>query len=396
MGWKPACFEHFKRKKETRLKLLFWISVAAILYAYIGYPVAVWAMARLFARTVSKAPITPKVSVVVACHNEAPVIEARIENLLRSDYPPELLEIIIVSDGSTDETENLARRFASDRVQVIACPERRGKPAALNLGVAQSSGEIIVFADARQRFETDAVKNLASNFNDREVGVVSGELVLTADSSVGEGVGLYWKYEKWIRKNESLSGSVIGATGAIYSIRRKLWKPLPNETLLDDVYTPMQIAIKGWRVVFEERARAFDQANSSAGREFRRKARTLTGNYQLCQLMPRVLLPTSRLLFQFHSHKLMRLAAPIFFVLLFVSNLLIASRAAGVAEAIFYQSSLAVQLAFYATIPLSRWFAKRNRRVRLLNAAYVFSVMNAAAIVGLFYFLRGKRNVWVK
>lgn len=378
------------------MKLFFWISVAAILYAYIGYPLAVWAMARLFTRRVSKAAITPKVTVVVACHNEASLIEARIENLLQSDYPPERLEIIIVSDGSTDETEKLARRFTSERVSIIACPERRGKPSALNLGVARAAGEIIVFADARQRFEADAIKNLTSNFNDREVGAVSGELVLESDSSVGEGVGLYWKYEKWIRKNESLSGSVVGATGAIYAIRRELWKPLPAETILDDVYTPMQIALGGWRVVFEERARAIDQANSSAGREFRRKARTLTGNYQLCQLMPCLLLPTSRLLFQFYSHKLMRLAAPIFFVILFVSNLVIASRVAGVAEAIFYQSSLAVQLAFYASIPLSRWLAKRNRRVRLLNAAYVFSVMNAAALVGLFYFLRGKRNVWVK
>ncbi len=378
------------------MKLLFWISVAAILYAYIGYPLAVWAMARLFARRISKAAITPKVTVVVACHNEASLIEARIENLLQSDYPPELLEIIVVSDGSTDETEKLARRFTSERVSVIACPERQGKPSALNLGVARAAGEIIVFADARQRFEADAIKNLASNFNDREVGAVSGELVLESDSSVGESMGLYWKYEKWIRKNESLSGSVVGATGAIYAIRRELWKPLPAETILDDVYTPMQIALGGWRVVFEERARAIDQANSSAGREFRRKARTLTGNYQLCQLMPRLLLPTSRLLFQFYSHKLMRLAAPIFFVILFISNLVIASRVAGVAEAIFYQSSLAVQLAFYASIPLSRWLAKRNRRVRLLNAAYVFSVMNAAALVGLFYFLRGKRNVWVK
>ncbi|MEW6212760.1 MAG: glycosyltransferase family 2 protein [Acidobacteriota bacterium] len=378
------------------MKLLFWISVAVILYAYIGYPLAVWIMARLFASRVSKASITPRVSVVVACHNEALRIQSRIENLLQSDYPADRMEIIIVSDGSTDETEKLARRFESETLRVFASDERRGKPSALNLGVAQAQGEIIVFADARQRFEADAIKHLASNFNDPSVGVVSGELIIEADSSIGEGVGLYWKYEKWIRKNESLSGSVVGATGAIYAIRRNLWKPLPAETLLDDVYTPMQIALSGWRVVFDERARAIDQASSSAGREFRRKARTLTGNYQLCQLMPRLLLPTSRLLFQFYSHKLMRLAAPIFFVTLFMSNLLIAGRTESIAEAIFYQSSLALQIFFYASLPLSRWLAKRNHRVRLLNAAYMFSVMNAAAIVGLFYFLRSKRNVWVK
>jgi hypothetical protein len=224
---------------------------------------------------------------------------------------------------------------------------------------------------------------------------VTGELALESDSSVGESVGLYWKYEKWIRRNESLCGSVVGATGAIYAVRRALYKPLPQQTILDDVYTPMQIALGGSRVVMEERAIAHDRATRSAGREFARKVRTLTGNYQLCQLMPRLLLPTNRLLFQFHSHKLTRLAAPLFFVILLASSLAMTMQAGGL-EGLFYQSALAAQTMFYLSIPLSGALLGRARGARLLKAAYVFSVMNAAAIVGFFYFLRGKRDVWVK
>jgi poly-beta-1,6-N-acetyl-D-glucosamine synthase len=378
-------------------KTLFWISAAAILYTYIGYPFVVWMVARLRNRKISKVATTPRVTVVVACHNEAQNIEARLNNLLASDYPAHLLKIVVVSDGSRDETVRLARRGQTDRLRVIAHPHHVGKAAALSLAVNHAEGEIIVFADARQRFETDAIRELVASFSDPRVGAVSGELMLDDGSSgVSEGVGLYWKYEKFIRKSESLAGSVIGATGAIYAIRRELWEPLPPGTILDDVYTPMRIALCGHRVVFEERALAHDRPAESARREFARKVRTLAGNYQLCQLMPRLLAPTNWLLFQFFSHKLMRLAAPIMFLLMFGASATLAVRQASVSEAIFYQTALAMQIVFYASVPVSMYLMKRNRKVRLLNVAYVFSVMNAAALVGLFYFLLGKRNLWVR
>jgi hypothetical protein len=181
---------------------------------------------------------------------------------------------------------------------------------------------------------------------------------------------------------------VVGAAGAIYAIRRRLWQPVPEGTILDDVYTPMRIALGGHRIVFEEAARARDIWTGTAAREFSRKVRTLTGNYQLCQLMPRLLLPTYGLFLQFFSHKLMRLAAPFFLMLLLVTNLIIGG------EQILYLLCLAAQAAFYAGVITGGILAKRNRKVRLLNVAYIFSVMNAAALVGLFYFIRGKRDVW--
>jgi biofilm PGA synthesis N-glycosyltransferase PgaC len=378
-------------------KSLFWISTASIIYTYLGYPAAIWLLARLRSKSVLKSHAAPRVSVVVACHNEADNIEARINNLFECDYPPDRLEIILVSDGSTDLTADEARRHASDRVRVFAYDKRRGKAAALNVGVEAASGEVILFADARQRFEPGAIKELVANFADRRVGAVSGELLLDGPpgASVGEGVGLYWKYEKWIRKSESRFGSVIGATGAIYAIRRELWEPLPPMTILDDVYTPMRIALRGRRVVFEEKARAHDLTTDSAASEFSRKVRTLTGNYQLCQLMPRLLIPTSGLLFQFYSHKLMRLAAPVFLLMLLLTNaLLVGSQRGG--AGVFYEASFAAQLLFYASVLAGGYLLKRKRKVRLLNFAYVFSVMNAAALVGLVYFILGKRNVWVR
>ncbi len=371
-------------------RTLFWISAAAVFYTFIGYPVTVWLLARFIGRRVRKADLNAHVSVVIACHNEARTIEARIKNLIEADYPPNLLEIIIVSDGSTDQTAELARGLASPRVRVIAYPARRGKAAALNLGVENARGDVIIFGDARQTFEPDAIRKLVANFADERVGAVSGAYLLNkgANASVGESVGFYWKYEEWIRKNEGRLNSVIGAAGAIYAIRRRLWQPVPEGTILDDVYTPMRIALGGHRIVFEEAALARDIWTGTAAREFSRKVRTLTGNYQLCQLMPRLLLPTYGLFFQFFSHKLMRLAAPFFLMLLLVTNLIIGG------EQVFYSLCLAGQIAFYASVITGGILAKRNRKVRLLNVAYIFSVMNAAALVGLFYFIRGKRDVW--
>ncbi len=379
------------------IESLFWICVAAILYTYVWYPIAVWLLGRYRNIEIRKADVTPRVSVVIACHNEQSNIAARIKNLSDCDYPRNLVEIVIVSDGSTDRTAEIARGQASSRDRVLAYDEQKGKAIALNAGVGIATGEVIVFADARQSFEPGAIKELVANFADPRVGAVSGELLLDGggSSSVGEGVGLYWKYEKWIRKSESRAGSTIGATGAIYAIRRELWRPLPESTILDDVYTPMRIALGGRRVVFEEKARARDKAVESPGREFARKVRTLTGNYQLCQLMPRLLVPTSALVFQFYSHKLMRLAAPIFFLLLLAANVILAANPPG-SGGLVYQAALAAQSLFYGGVLAGACLLKRNRRVRLLNFAYVFSLMNAAALVGLFYFVVGKRNVWAR
>lgn len=380
------------------IKILFWFSLTAIFYTFAGYPLAIYLLARWRSRKVAKSAIRPSVSVVIACLNEEQTIAARIENLLESDYPEALLEIIVVSDGSTDDTVARVGDCGKEQVRAFHYREQKGKPTALNLGIENAAGEIVVFADARQSFEAGVIKELVANFADPQVGAVTGAYLMSDNqgSAVGEGVGLYWKYEELIRKSEARVGSVIGATGAIYAIRRALWQPLPPETILDDVYTPMRIALQGYRVVFEEKALAHDVMAKSASREFSRKVRTLMGNYQLCQLMPRLLLPISGLLLQFFSHKLMRLVAPIFMLLLLLTNVVLATRVELSGEAVFYQATLTGQLSFYVSVCMGWLLSKSNRKVRLFNVAYVFSVMNAAALVGLIYFLFSKRNVWVR
>jgi cellulose synthase/poly-beta-1,6-N-acetylglucosamine synthase-like glycosyltransferase len=373
----------------------FWICFVAILYTYLGYPLVIWLLGRVRNKEVQTEDVTPRVSVVIACHNEQNKIVQRIRNLTETHYPADLLEIIVVSDGSTDRTAELARGQSPECVRVIGYDRQKGKATALNVGVENATGEIIVFADARQSFNANAISALVSNFSDPKVGGVTGELLIDGGGTVGDGVGLYWKYEKWIRRNESLAGSVIGATGAIYAIRRGLWRPLAENTILDDVYTPMRIALSGSRIVFDGRARAVDRAAESKKREFARKVRTLTGNYQLCQLMPRLLIPNNLLLFQFYSHKLMRLVAPILLMVLMPVNVILAVDPPGGLDLV-YQTALATQSIFYGCVLAGALLPRFNRSARILNFAFVFSLMNAAALIGLIYFVSGKKNVWVR
>ena len=231
-------------------------------------------------------------------------------------------------------------------VRLIEVP-RGGKPLALNAGVAAARGDIVVFADARQRFARDAVRELVANFSDPQVGGATGELVLDSEhdataSSVGDGVGLYWRYEKWQRRNESQVRSTLGATGAVYALRRSLWQPLPAETLLDDVLAPMRAVLAGYRVVFDGRAIAYDRTADSAAVESRRKTRTLAGNYQILAQEPRLWLPVvNPVWFQYLSHKVGRLLVPWALIALALSSAALAGRGW------MYTVAFVLQLAFY-------------------------------------------------
>jgi cellulose synthase/poly-beta-1,6-N-acetylglucosamine synthase-like glycosyltransferase len=336
--------------------VFFWASLGIVLYVYVGYPALLALWARVRRRTHLRSDtLRPSVSVVVAARNEAERLPARIENLLASDYPGDRLEIVIVSDGSVDGTaravapyvrERPAGNARAPRVRLIERPAE-GKAAALNHGVAAASHEVIVFADARQRFAPDTIRRLAANFADPAVGVASGELVLDcetgpSESSVGDGVGAYWRYEKWLRSRESEIDSMLGATGAVYAMRKSCWRDLPAGTILDDVLAPMRAVMGGYRAVFDPRARAFDTVAADAAVESRRKSRTLAGNYQILALEPRLLVPgLNRVFVQYLSHKIGRLLVPWALAALLVSNVaLVASSpiyvAAALGQALFY------------------------------------------------------------
>jgi len=368
----------------------FWIPLVLLVYVYAGYPMIAIVRARLSAKPRRRAPIEPTVSIVVIAHNEAARIGGRIENLLALDYPKHKLEIVIGSDGSTDETVERARRYERFGVTVRAFQQHRGKPAVVNALVPLVRGEIVLFADARQRFEPETVRHLVANFADPHVGAASGELVVTASDATapaGHGAALYWRYEKAIRSAEGLVDSTIGATGAIYAIRRALFEPIPEDTLLDDVLIPLRVVRRGYRVVFEPEARAYDGASSTALQEFVRKTRTIAGMFQLMSREGWLLNPLqNRLWFETISHKVLRVALPMFHISVLTANI-------ALADSGFFGVLLLLQVMFYAAAIVGFIQRDARRRVIAFAAPCAMCLLLWATIVGFYRFITHRQQV---
>ena len=349
------------------MEILFWASVFVIAYVYVGYPALLAAWTRLASRPVHKTGFAagswPSISIVLAARNEAARLPGRVANLLDLPYEGRR-EIIVVSDGSTDRTRAaLADYCQRGAIRFIEVPAG-GKPLALNAGVAAATGDLLVFADARQRFRDGALTALAANFADPAVGGATGELLLDCESgestsTIGDGVGAYWKYEKWLRRHEGAIWSTLGATGAIYALRRSLWQALPAETLLDDVLAPMRAVLSGWRVVFEEDATAEDRTAPDAAVEARRKRRTLAGNYQILAQEPRLLNPFANPVWlQYLSHKVGRLLVPWALLALFATS------AALAASSWVYAAAFLAQAAFYGLAVVGAFLDAHDRQPR--------------------------------
>lgn len=374
-------------------QVLFWLAALLLFYTYAGYPLLIGLHARLLPRAAGsiadghQVTALPLVSVLVVARNEALRVPQRIATLLALDYPPERLELVLASDASTDATVALARSCGGARVKVVEFLQHRGKPAVLNEIVPQLLGTLVVMMDMRQQVAAAALRVLVDNFADPQVGAVSGELVLLDGASGTDGVGVYWRYEKWIRLQESRVDSTIGVTGALYAFRRRLFQPVPVDTLLDDVLIPLQITRQGYRVLFEPRARASEQVTATAGAEFRRKVRTIAGNYQLF-FRHRWLLHrgTNRLWWQTLSHKGCRLLGPAALLVLLASNLLLLAvpfhRVALMLQVLFYLAALAGHLT-------------RNSRYRpfWLTVPQAFCLLNWSTAVGCHRYFSGRQPV---
>lgn len=371
------------------MKWVFWFSAALLAYTYAGYPAWLWVRSRLRYRPVKSASSAPSVSIVMIVRNEAAALERKLKNLLSLDYPAGSSEIVVVSDGSNDATNTILDYFAADgRIRILVNPASCGKAACLNDAVAAARGEIVLFTDARQQVESGALRLLVDAFADPEVGCASGELML-GDPVAGEhirGMGLYWRVEKSVRQMESASASVVGATGAIYAVRKSLIVPVPASTILDDVYIPMHVVRQGFRVVFIPEARAWDVVDQGHEREFSRKVRTLSGNYQLLQLAPWLLSSRNPIRFEFISHKLLRLLAPFLLVTMFVSSLVLPQ--------MFFRAALLSQVVFYALGVLAILKLTRGPWTRIADAARTFMVLNAAASVAFIKFILGREVAW--
>ena len=375
--------------------LLFWTSFTLLAYATIGYPLAVAAWARFRPSPYRCDFIERSVSVVIAAHNEADRIAEKIANLLRLDYPADRLEVLVGSDGSTDGTVERLRAISVPQVRTFVLHERHGKPAVLNKLVAQACGEIVVFADVRQQFEPQVLRVLIRPFADPQVGAVSGELVLARDplsTSVGDGVGTYWRYEKYIRVHESRIDSTVGATGAIYAIRRALFEPIPEDTILDDVLIPLRIVRRGHRVVFEPGARVRDFPSSTARQELTRKARTLAGNFQLFFREKWLLSPAqNRLWWQTASHKALRLLFPALQLSALASNVELAR------TSVFFQLALFTQILFYTGACAGFILQIRQKKFLLTTFPFTFCLLSWATVLGFSRYVRGTITVrWEK
>jgi poly-beta-1,6-N-acetyl-D-glucosamine synthase len=371
------------------MKWIFWGSAAMIGYAYFGYAGWLWVRSRLRRRPIARASCTPTVSILMVVRNEERNLDRKLRNLQALEYPAEKLEFAIVSDGSTDATSQILAQHAGDRrFRIISLPQSRGKAYGLNEALRVASGEVIVFTDARQEIEPGALQLLVENFADPAVGCASGELMLgdVGSGEVRKGMGLYWRVEKKVRELESCSGSVIGATGAFYAARRELIPAVPPDTILDDVYIPMEIARQGKRVVFDPRAQAWDSPNLGGRREFSRKVRTLSGNYQLLQLSPWLLSSRNPLRFEFVSHKLVRLVVPFALMAVLVSS--------GVISGIFFKLCFYGQLAGYGLAAVAQTRLPLGPLARIADAASTIVVLNTAALLAFFNFVGGRKVSW--
>jgi cellulose synthase/poly-beta-1,6-N-acetylglucosamine synthase-like glycosyltransferase len=372
------------------MTIVFWSLLAVVAYGYFGYPVTVAIAGWLLDRKVRKEPVTPTVSVIIAAYDEAEDIEARLHNIFASRYPEDRIEVIVASDGSTDDTVRIASDVDPTRVRVLDLP-RRGKAAALADGASRASGEILVFTDANTMFHRDALAMMARNFADSDVGGVAGRtgyvVASDADSS-GRGEDLYWSYDTWLKQLETRTGSVVSAHGGMYAIRRELFRPIEDPAVTDDFAISTAVVAQGKRLVFEGEALGMEKTMARSGTEFRRRVRLMTRGLSGV-LLRRELLNPSR--FGFYSvalasRKVLRRVLPLTFPVVFVVSILLAPTAP------FYYAVAAAQVGFIGLATLG-WALRGTRfgKSPIFYVPFFFCLANLASASALWNVARGRR-----
>src|ERR1700754_347142 len=359
------------------IQIFFILSLLLVAYAYVGYPVMIYILSRLFPRPRHKADITPKVSVIIPAYNEARDIAAKLDNTLELDYPPDRLEIIVASDCSSDRTDSIVRGYRARGVILHRRPERLGKSVAQNHAVKLATGEVLVFSDATTMYAPDAVRRIVRSFSDPQVGCVAGQLIYVdpAATAVGQGCRSYWSYEKLIKASESRAGSLIGVSGCLYAVRRSSYARLALD-MSSDFVIASEIHLQGQRTVYERDAVAMEDTNKRSRDEFRMRVRVIEQTFSALYSY-RAALDLRRhglFAFQLISHKLMRYAVPFFLLAAFALNLFC------VGESSFYSLTFIAQISFYLTA-LAGWLGERlHLRLGVLALPYYFALANAASL----------------
>lgn len=368
---------------------IFWACVAALVYVYVGYPALLALIAPFVPRTKPKPGYLPTLSVLIAAYNEEANIGKKVEQTLALDYPAEKLEILVLSDGSTDHTDEIIRAFKDPRVRLIRMEPRRGKTAAQNQGVREARGEILVFSDATTVYHSQALRYLGCNYEDTNVGAASGRYQYfdpEGNSPTGLGTMAFWNYENLLKTLQSHIHTISGCCGCIYSVRKSAYTQLPDD-VISDLVQPLWVIQKGFRVAFEDRALAYEETTQSAGEEFSMRVRVITRGIRGLLSVPDILKPWKFgwIAFQLVSHKILRWLVPFFLVLLFASNGALASRAT-------YGLFLVLQTLFYAWALLSM-AVPAQRRWKILGIPLYFCLLNAAALCSVIEVIRGRKYV---
>lgn len=376
------------------MSVALWLAIALVIYAYAGFPFLL-TIRGAWARPIKKSPATPSVTLVIIAHNEEDVIADKLQNTLAQDYPAEKLEILVGSDGSDDGTNERVQDFAPQGVRLLAC-ERQGKIGTLNETVAQATGEILVFSDANSMYDTGSLKAIASCFSDPSVGGVAGDQVYTTDKGNAGSLGerLFWNFDRFLKRMQSRSGSVTSSTGAIHAVRRELFEPVPSG-VCDDFLISTRVVAKGYRLVFEPDAIAYEEVAASDKAEFRRKSRIIARGIRGLWVMKTLLNPFvyGFYSFQLASHKLLRWSVIFLLPVIFLLSVMCAS------QGFVYQLLLGLQIVFYALalvgILLRNTPIFRNKLAKIMAVPYFFCMANFSALSGWYQFIVGRRvDIW--
>lgn len=369
------------------LKVVFWLCFALIGYVYFLYPILVSRISKLAGREFSKLEITPGVTIIISAYNEERTIAAKIENTLSLDYPPELVEIIVGIDGSTDRTGEIARSYAGRGVRLMEFPVNRGKTSVQNDCIAEASHDIVVFMDAASLCEKDALRKLVANFADSRVGAVAGRVVYTRGPGnlTAQSQGMYWRYEQALRQAEGSLGSLVGVDGPLYAVRRELCAPL-DQDMISDLVSPLLVIDKGHSVVYEPGAVTYEEPTISPASEFNTRRRIVTRGFTGLFRHPGLVDPRRRplLAWQILSHKVLRWLVGLYYAGMLASSLLLVPRRLYLLA--FLCLSAIPGISLYTLITgesPKRWYA----------VPYYFVLVNLAALFGFIDYLRGRKVV---
>ncbi|MCC6453119.1 MAG: glycosyltransferase family 2 protein [Acidobacteria bacterium] len=370
------------------IQIVFWSSLAVLFYVYAGYPILVFALAYVRPKRVSKAEILPFVTVLITAFNEENSIEAKLKNTLELDYPAEKLEILVASDGSTDDTDEIVKTFASSGVKLFRQEGRAGKTITQNNAVAVALGEIILFSDATTHYSPDVLRKLLPAFADEKVGCVAGRLIYTdpTETNVGSGARSYWNYETLLKNAESDACSLIGASGCLYAVRKAAYEPMYAAACSDFLICTL-LYRKGLRSVFEPEATCFETTNEQAGDEMRMRVRVISQTFTDLWQNRDMLNPFRSGFYavELISHKLLRYFVPVLLLAAFLSNGALAISSA------FFAALFALQTAFYLAAFFGWLLELTGKRTTLFVLPLYFVLANVASVIAFFQFLRGEQ-----